>query len=284
MVKILITGSNGQLGSSIRKHSSEYGQFEFTYIDIQDLNLTHEEAVRDYFRRNTFHYIINCAAYTAVDQAEKETEKAFAVNANFPVLLASSDDKHETRFIHISSDYVYDGKRSVPHDEEESLQAISAYARSKQAGEEPFRDNPNAIIIRTSWLYSEFGNNFLKTMLRLSKEKTEIGVVTDQTGTPTYAGDLADALLKIIAFSEHDGFRSGVYNYSNEGVCSWFDFAVEIMYSIGSHCQVNPIRTSEYPLPATRPEYSVLDKNKIKQTFGLKIPHWRASLLKAVHH
>lgn len=282
MINILVTGSNGQLGSSIRERSCNYKQFAFTYIDINNLDLTDEKQVRHYFQSNSFKYIINCAAFTAVDQAERQPDKAFAVNTAVPELLGSICSNNLTRLIQISTDYVYDGKQSTPHLEEEDPVAVSVYAKSKLNGERALRENLNVLIIRTSWLYSEFGNNFLKNMIRLSREKDILGVVFDQTGTPTYAGDLAETILHIIYFSENKGFKPGIYNYSNEGVCSWYDFAVEIMHLTGCKCTVKPINTSEYPLPAHRPEYSVMDKKKIRNTFGLKIPYWRDSLLKAV--
>jgi dTDP-4-dehydrorhamnose reductase len=282
MKHILITGSNGQLGSTLRIPARKYEQFAFSYLDINELDLTNENQVRQYFDHNRIDYVINCAAFTAVDQAEKQPDEVFAVNAAVPSLLGAICNNGSTRLIHLSTDYVYDGKRSIPHLEDEDTVAVSVYAQSKLKGEKALWENPNTIIIRTSWLYSEFGNNFLRTMIRLSKEKDELGVVYDQTGTPTYAGDLAGAVLHIISFSESQGFKPGIYNYSNEGVCSWYDFAIEIMSLTGSKCVVKPIRTSEYPLPAQRPDYSVLDKGKIKNTFGLKIPHWKDSLSKAV--
>jgi dTDP-4-dehydrorhamnose reductase len=282
MIKILVTGSNGQLGSAIREFSCNYSQFAFTYMDINDLDLTNEKQVRHYFQNNRFDYVINCAAFTAVDLAEKQPDKAFAVNASVPELLGSIFNNNLTRLIQISTDYIYDGKQSTPHLEEEDPVAVSVYAKSKLNGESALWKNPNAIIIRTSWLYSEHGNNFLRNMIRLLKEKDMLGVVFDQTGTPTYAGDLAGTVLHIIAFSENQGFKTGIYNYSNEGVCSWYDFAVEIARLTGFKCTIKPISTSEYPLPAKRPEYSVMDKKKIKNTFGLEIPYWRDSLLKAI--
>lgn len=282
MTKILITGSNGQLGSAIRDLAANYPQFSFTGIDIHDLDLTNETLVRQYLQQHAFSYIINCAAYTAVDLAESQPDKAHAVNSGIPQLLGKICIENGTRLIHISTDYVYNGKQWTPHAEDEPLEPVSVYAKSKAGGEATLKNNPLALIIRTSWLYYKTGNNFLRTMLRLSAEKKEIGVVIDQTGTPTYAADLADAVLKIIDFSGKDRFIPGVFNYSNEGVCSWYDFAVEIMQHTGSDCRVNPIRTAEYPLPAYRPEYSVLDKKKIKTAFGLTIPYWRNSLQKAM--
>jgi dTDP-4-dehydrorhamnose reductase len=282
MKQILVTGSKGQLGSALQECAWQYKQFAFLYLDINELDLTNEKQVRKYFDRERIDYIINCAAFTSVDQAEKQPEEVFAVNAGIPSLLGAICSKGSTRLIHISSDYVYNGKHNVPHLEDEDPVAVSVYAQSKLNGERALWENPHAIIIRTSWLYSEYGNNFLKTMIRLSKEKDELKVVFDQTGTPTYAGDLASAILHIIDFSENKAYKQGIYNYSNEGICSWYDFAVEIMHLIGSKCHIKPIRTSEFPLPAQRPEYSVLDKRKISDTFGLKIPHWKDSLSKAV--
>jgi len=281
MKKVLVTGSKGQLGSAIRKVSGEFLNFSCTFIDINDLDLTHKETVRRYFEANRFDYIINCAAYTAVDQAEKQIDTVFAVNEKIPELLAAECLKG-TRLIHMSTDYVYDDSKKTPYLEEDALAPLSVYAKSKLAGEKLLWGNPGCMVIRTSWLYSEFGNNFLKTMIRLSHEKDEIGVVFDQAGTPTYAGDLADVLFKILMHSEKIAFEAGIFNYSNEGVCSWYDFALEIMHSTQSKCRIRPIRTHEYPIPAQRPVYSVMDKSKIKRIFDIRIPHWRESLQIAV--
>jgi dTDP-4-dehydrorhamnose reductase len=284
MKQILVTGGKGQLGSSLRKIAGFYDDYHFTFIDIADLDLTNNPDVREYFNRNQADYIINCAAYTAVDLAEKQPETAFRVNAGIPELLGEIARNNKVRLLHISTDYVYDGKLSVPHTEDETPAPVSVYARSKYEGDRLLKDNSAVIIIRTSWLYSEFGNNFLSTMLRLGKERKELGVVFDQTGTPTYAGDLAGTLIKIIEYSENKGFLPGIYNYSNEGICSWYDFAVEIMKHGRRDCHVKPIRTSEYPLPAQRPEYGVLDKTKIKNIFGMQIPYWKDSLLTALEN
>jgi dTDP-4-dehydrorhamnose reductase len=282
MKNILVTGGNGQLGSSLRKISPSFPDFNFSFIDFEDLDLTKTEPVNKYFRDHHADYIINCAAFTAVDMAESQKEAAFKVNAGIPLLLAGIADLHHIRLIHISTDYVYDGTRSVPHTENETPGPASVYAHSKLEGERPLWDRPSAIIIRTSWLYGEFGKNFLKTMLHLGNERKELGIVFDQTGSPTYTGDLAETLMEIISFSEKKEYIPGIYNYSNEGVCSWYDFAREIMKQGGRNCHVKPIRTSEYPLPAKRPEYSVLDKSKIKRTFGIEIPHWIDSLSTAL--
>jgi dTDP-4-dehydrorhamnose reductase len=278
MKKILVTGGKGQLGSSLHNISPSYPDYSITFIDYEDLDLTKADEVDDYFRSHPFDYLINCAAFTAVDLAESEKEAAFAVNAVIPYLLAGIADSHNIRLIHISSDYVYNGTLSLPHTENETTFPLSVYAQSKLEGEKPLWNHDRAIIIRTSWLYGEFGKNFLKSMLALGSERKELGVVFDQTGTPTYSGDLARALMEIISFSEKNEFIPGIYNYSNEGVCSWFDFAREIMIRGARNCIVKPILTSDYPLPAKRPEYSVLDKAKIKRTFGIEIPYWKDSL------
>lgn len=278
MKNILVTGGNGQLGSSLRKISSSNPGFSFEFIDYDDLDLTNADEVNKFFRGRHIDYIINCAAYTAVDNAEINQEAAFRVNAGIPRLLSSVTVTGNIRLLHISTDYVYDGTLSLPHTENETPAPLSVYAHSKLDGEKALWDHPSAIVIRTSWLYGEFGKNFLKSMLQLGKEKKELGVVFDQTGTPTYTGDLAQTLIEIILFSEKNEFLPGVYNYSNEGVCSWYDFAREIMIQGERNCKVKPIRTSDYPLPAKRPEYSVLDKAKIKRTFAIEIPHWKESL------
>ena len=282
MKNILVTGGNGQLGSSLRNISSSFPGFSFLFIDYQDLDLTNADRVEEFFNGHHLDYIINCAAFTAVDQAESQQEAAFKVNAGIPKLLAGIAALHHIRLIHISTDYVYDGTRSVPHTENETLAPASVYAHSKLEGEKPLWDHPSAIIIRTSWLYGEFGKNFLKTMLHLGNDRHELGMVYDQTGTPTYSGDLANMLMEIISFSENNEYLPGIYNYSNEGVCSWYDFALEIMLQSGRNCHVKPIRTHEYPLPAKRPEYSVLDKSKIKHIFGIEIPYWKDSLSTAL--
>lgn len=284
MKQILITGANGQLGTALKANAPFHDQFSFVYLDIHDLDLTSETEVRHFFEKNRFDYIINCAAFTMVDQAEKLHEQAHAVNAGIPLLLGKICLKKSIFLIHLSTDYVYDGRSFHPHTEEETPSASSVYAQSKLNGEMHLWNNPRVIIIRTSWLYSEYGSNFLRTMIRLSKERKELGVVYDQVGTPTYAGDLAGVLLDIIEYSETHGFQAGIYNYSSEGICSWYDFAYEIMQMTGSSCVIKPIRTSEYPLPAKRPEYSVMDKTKIKAAYGINISHWKQGLSKAIEN
>jgi dTDP-4-dehydrorhamnose reductase len=282
MKTILITGAGGQLGSAIKTVAANFGAFRFIYMDIQELDLTDDTKVQQYFKDNPVDFIINCAAFTAVDKAEELQDEAFQINGHVPELLGKICASADLFLIHISSDFVYDGRRSVPHVEEEIPLPLSVYAMSKLEGEKKLWDNAHAMVIRTSWLYSEFGNNFMKTMIRLMRERQELGIVFDQAGTPTYASDLALAILKIAEHSVEHGFIPGIYNYSNEGVCSWFDFAMAIKEINNSACSIKPIRTVEYPLPAKRPEYSVMDKSKIKRTFGITIPYWRDSLIVAL--
>ncbi len=279
MKRILITGANGQLGIELRKISNEFSNFSYLFTDIDSLDLTDNQAIKAFFNKNHFDYIINCAAYTAVDKAETEPEKAFEINAVVPAQLTEISKNDKCRLIHISTDYVFDGKSCVPYVETDNVSPQSVYGKSKLAGENEVLKNNENIIIRTSWLYSANGNNFLKTMLKLGKEKEMLNVVFDQTGTPTSATDLARAILVICnKISTENKNYGGIYHYSNEGVCSWFDFAVEIMEMAGLKCKVVPVTTDQYPLPAKRPAYSVLNKSKIKSIFGLNIPHWKKSL------
>lgn len=285
--KILVTGANGQLGKELKQLESRYPQFDFIFVSREDMPIHHFEMVRHYF--NVYHpqYLVNCAAYTAVDRAQQEPDRAFQVNGEATGVLAAVCKEHHTRFIHISTDYVFDGTATEPYTEDSPTNPQSVYGASKLEGEkQAMALNPDSMIIRTSWVYAEFGKNFVKTMLKLMSERESIGVVNDQTGSPTYAADLAEAILDIIASQE---WHPGIYHYSNEGVITWYDFAVAIRDLSGSQCQVNPIPTSAYPTPAKRPAYSVLDKTRIRQTFGLSIKDWKESLqkclerLKSVH-
>lgn len=275
-VKILVTGANGQLGKELKQLSSSFPQFEFQFLSREDLPIHHFELVRNFF--NVYHpaYLINCAAYTAVDRAESEKELAFQVNGEAVGVLAAVCKEKNCRFIHISTDYVFDGTATTPYKEDHPTNPQSVYGASKLEGEQQaFRFNPDSIVIRTAWVYSEFGKNFVKTMLKLMQERDELNVVSDQVGSPTYAADLAAAILHIISFGK---WKAGIYHYSNEGVISWYDFAVAIKELTGSNCKVNAIPTSAYPTPAKRPAYSVLDKSKIMATFDLLIPGWKNSL------
>ncbi len=277
-MKILITGSNGQLGSEIRELESAYTHYEFLYTDIAELDITVSEKVNHFFELHSPDVVINCAAYTAVDKAENDEETAFRVNALATGNLARAASDSGAFMVHISTDYVYNGTNYSPYIESDVINPVSVYAKSKAAGEDAVQmAGGKAIIIRTSWLYSAFGNNFIKTMIKYGKERDSLNVVFDQVGTPTYAHDLAKAILDILPLAMIDE-RIEVYHYSNEGVASWYDFAKVIHQFANITCLVNPILTQEYPLPAARPFYSVLDKTKIKKKFLLEIPYWKDSV------
>lgn len=277
MVKILITGGDGQLGSAIKYASENFADFDLIFTDVADFDITKSDSVDVYLANNDFDYLINCAAYTAVDKAEEEKDLAFLINATGPENLAKACKKYGCRLIHISTDYVFDGMSSIPYIESMPTNPPSVYGQTKLAGEKAIIEYADAtIIIRTSWLYSEFGNNFLKTMLKYGREREELRIVFDQIGTPTYAGDLAHAILKII--EEHKKLtKTEIFHFSNEGVISWYDFAKEIMEFAKLDCNIFPIESHDYPLPAPRPHYSVLNKSKIKTTFNLTIPYWKDS-------
>lgn len=274
--KILITGSNGQLGKELKRLENSFPQFDFIFLSREDLPIHHFELVRNFFKGYQPQYLINCAAYTAVDRAESERELAFQVNGESVGVLAAVCKEYGTKLIHISTDYVFDGTATIPYKEESLTNPQSVYGASKLEGEkEALRFNPDSIIIRTSWVYSEFGKNFVKTMLKLMSEREELNVVSDQFGSPTYAADLAEAILQIISSGQ---WHPGIYHYSNEGIISWYEFAVAVKELSGNICKVNPIPTSQYPTPAKRPAYSVLDKTKIQSAFSVRIKDWKASL------
>jgi dTDP-4-dehydrorhamnose reductase len=279
-MRILVTGAKGQLGSEIKFLSDKYANTEFTFGSSHDLDISNQNAVEAFFSANRFDFVINCAAYTAVDKAEIESDKAFSVNALAPGYLASACTKYNTKFIHISTDFVFDGSSSIPLKEDNATNPLSVYGKSKLEGEKSvLSNNENAIVIRTGWLYSSYGNNFAKTILRLCKERESLNIIFDQTGTPTYARNLADAILEII----HRGdWKPGLYHFGNEGVASWYDFAIAIRDIAKLKTTIFPIETSQYPTPAKRPAYSVLNKTKIKHEFGISIPYWRDSLEKCM--
>ena len=281
-MNILVTGSNGQLGNELRRISGDYPEFRFFFTDLNELDITISEAVNDFFSENCIQTVVNCAAYTAVDKAEKEEKAAMLVNAVATEYLAEACKNAQATLIHISTDYVYDGVACTPYSELHATAPSSAYGRSKLAGEKAALNAVKSVIIRTSWLYSSYGNNFVKTMLRLGKEREQLNVVFDQVGTPTYAADLARAIMAIIVQAKSNNLKTGIFNYSNEGVCSWYDFAHEIMVQSGLKCVINPIETKDYPLPAPRPHYSVLNKTRIKSEYGLEIPHWKDSLKRCI--
>lgn len=280
-MKILITGSYGQLGSELREIGMQLPNFHFLFTDVDTLDITNEIEVESYFNKNQPDFVINCAAYTAVDKAETEQEIAEKVNALAPEILGKFSKKIGAKQIHISTDYVFSGDANRPYSEEDTVNPQGVYGETKLQGELNCRtENPDSIVIRTSWLYSEFGNNFVKTMLRLGNERKELNVVFDQVGTPTYAADLAQAVLLIIQKTEKGTatFVPGIYHYSNEGVASWYDFATAIFEIENIQCIVNPVLSEQFPTPAKRPHFSVLNKSKIRDTFGVEIPFWRNSL------
>jgi dTDP-4-dehydrorhamnose reductase len=274
--KILVTGSNGQLGSDLRDLAASYPQYEFVFTDVAELSITNRDAVNSFFANERPAYLVNCAAYTAVDKAESEKALSDEINGTAVGILASACQEHGTRFIHISTDYVFNGEASSPLKETDQVDPVNAYGASKLLGEQlAVQNNPSVIIIRTSWVYSFYGKNFVKTMMRLMSEKQSLGIIDDQLGSPTYAADLAEAIMQIISSGK---WEQGIYNYSNDGVISWFDFANEIKHQIGSNCIVNPLTTEQFPTPAKRPKYSVLDKAKIQQTFSISLKDWKHSL------
>jgi dTDP-4-dehydrorhamnose reductase len=281
-MKILVTGSNGQLGSEFKMLAPVFPDHKFIFTDVAELDITSEPDVEALVKAEQPAVIINCAAYTAVDKAEQEDNLAFLINATAVGNLARVASKNNALLIHISTDYVFDGKGHKPYMEDDPTNPVSLYAKSKHAGEHQVQSYANkALIIRTSWLYSEFGNNFIKTIMKYGKERGLLNVVFDQTGAPTYARDLAKTILHII--QRQPGSQGvEVFHYSNEGVASWYDFAKAIIEFSGITCSINPIETKDYPLPAVRPFYSVFNKSKIKLRFQIEIPYWRDSLKECI--
>lgn len=278
---ILVTGSNGQLGSEIRRISANHeNNFRFFFTDVAELDITDLQAIDSFIKENSINYIINCAAYTAVDKAEDDIDLCYKINRDAAANLGRAAVNNQVKVIHISTDYVYDGTANKPYIESDAVNPQSVYGKSKQDGEEALLEScPDSVIIRTAWLYSIFGNNFVKTMIKLGKERDTLNVVADQTGTPTNAADLAQAIIHILDYSEANEFKPGIYHYSDEGVTTWYDFTLAIHKDAGiTTCKVSPITTDQYPTKATRPKYSVLDKTKIKFTFNLSIPKWEESL------
>lgn len=271
-MNILITGCNGQLGTEMRNLSALHPAHTYFFTDVQELDITNRASVHTYVRDNNIGVIVNCAAYTNVDKAEEDESTARLINAIAVENLATAGCK----VIHISTDYVFSGDEHVPCQESDPVAPRTAYGRTKYEGEQMLLTaNPEAIIFRTAWLYSPYGNNFVKTMLRYGQERDELRVVYDQIGTPTYAEDLAKAIYAAI---EADQWHPGIYHFTNEGVCSWYDFTVEILRQAGVPCRVTPILSAEYQYKTPRPHYSVLDKAKVKTTFGITIPYWTDSL------
>jgi dTDP-4-dehydrorhamnose reductase len=278
MIRILVTGGNGQLGSELKAIAPAYPHFDLTFTDLPELDLTDESALHDYFEHHGFDVVINCAAYTAVDKAESDLEKAFKVNRDVVKSLVNICNHYDCYLIQISTDYVFDGQARKPYKVDDIPNPRSVYGRSKLAGEEAMMEclNPG-LIIRTSWLYSSFGKNFVRTILDRSRENKELRVVADQFGCPTYARDLAEVILSILpqAISDHD---LHILHYSNEGICSWHDLASAITEIAGTDCRIVPITTAEYPVAAPRPAFSALDNSLVKEKFGIQIPSWKTSL------
>ena len=279
-MNILITGCNGQLGNEIQLLQTQYAQHTWFNTDVNELDITDKTAIERFVEENEIGGIVNCAAYTAVDKAESDPQLARKLNAEAPAFLAEVVGKRGGWMVQVSTDYVFNGTKHTPYVETDEPCPNSVYGQTKLEGEQAVSKLcPNAMIIRTAWLYSEFGNNFVKTMIRLGREREQLGVIFDQVGTPTYAHDLATAIMTAI----DKGIKPGVYHFSNEGVTSWYDFTKSIHRLAGINtCQVSPLHTAEYPTPASRPAYSVLDKTKIKDAYGIEIPHWEESLAKCI--
>ncbi|MCC6411039.1 MAG: dTDP-4-dehydrorhamnose reductase [Saprospiraceae bacterium] len=284
---ILITGAGGQLGRCFQKLAPDYPELKFLFATSSDLDITSRRAVNAFFKKNNITWVLNCAAYTAVDKAESEPARARAVNVTGAANLAHACAETGAGMVHFSTDYVYHNRQNTPFREDDATSPKGVYARTKLAGEKAVqRMLPGAMIVRTSWVYAREGANFVNTMVRLGNERPELRVVFDQIGTPTYAPDMAEAVLHLVQKVEKDELAQekleGIWHYSNEGVCSWYDFACAVMEIAGLNCRVLPIESREYPTPALRPPFSVLNKGKIKEAFGLTIPHWRESLKRSL--
>ena len=281
-MNILITGCNGQLGNEMQLLEKENPQHTYYNTDVAELDITDQQAIERFVDVHAIDGIVNCAAYTAVDKAESNEALCQLLNAEAPAYLAHAVGRRGGWMVQISTDYVFDGTKHTPYVEDDDTCPNSVYGRTKLVGEINVQKLcERSMIIRTAWLYSTFGNNFVKTMIRLGHEKPELGVIFDQIGTPTYARDLARVIMTAI----EQGIRPGIYHFSNEGVTSWYDFTKAIHRLAGiTTCRVRPLHTAEYPTPAARPHYSVLDKTKIKQTYGIDIPHWEESLADCIEH
>ena len=280
-MNILVTGANGQLGNEMQVLARENLQHTYFFTDVQELDICDEQAVYAYVSEHKIDIIVNCAAYTAVDKAEDNVELCDKLNNIAPGYLARAAQANGAAMIQVSTDYVFDGTAHIPYTEEEPTCPASVYGSTKLAGEQNVMDHcEKAMVIRTAWLYSIYGNNFVKTMIRLGQERDSLGVIFDQIGTPTYANDLAQAIFAAI----NKGVVRGIYHFSDEGVCSWYDFTMAIHRLAGiASCKVKPLHTADYPAKAPRPHYSVLDKTKIKDTFGIEIPHWEESLKRCIN-
>ncbi len=280
MQTILITGCHGQLGNEMQKAAKGFPTFRYIYTDVEELNICDKNALNNFVVLNNVNIIVNCAAYTAVDKAEDDKELCYQINRDAVRNIGEVANENNLKVVHVSTDYVFDGTNYLPYTEDMPVCPATIYGKSKLEGEQALLESCNqAVIIRTSWLYSTFGNNFVKTMIKLGIERDALNVIFDQVGTPTYAADLADTILNILS---HENFVSGIYHFSNEGVCSWYDFTKTIHRLANINCEVRPIETKNYPARTPRPHFSVINKAKIKSTYGIIIPHWEESLKKCI--
>jgi len=280
MNTILITGSHGQLGNEMQQAAARFPAFNFLYTDVEDLDICDKAALTTFVKANKVNMIVNCAAYTAVDKAEDDVALCYKINSDAVRNIGEVASENNLKVVHVSTDYVFDGTNYLPYNEDQPVCPATVYGKSKLAGEQALLETcKQAVILRTAWLYSSFGNNFVKTMMKLGTDRDSLNVIFDQVGTPTYAADLADAILKVLS---HETFVPGIYHFSDEGVCSWYDFTKTIHRIAGITCNVQPIETKDYPARTPRPHYSVLNKVKIKSTYGIVIPHWEESLVRCI--
>jgi dTDP-4-dehydrorhamnose reductase len=280
MTTILITGSNGQLGNEMQQAAVRFPDFNYIYTDVAELDICDKSALDTFVKANNVNVIVNCAAYTAVDKAEDDVELCYKINRDAVRNIAEVATENKVKVVHVSTDYVFDGTNYLPYTEDMPVCPATVYGKSKLEGEQVLLENcKESVILRTAWLYSSFGNNFVKTMIKLGVERDSLGVIFDQVGTPTYAADLADAILQLLS---RETFVSGIYHFSDEGVCSWYDFTKTIHRMANITCDVKPIETKDYPARTPRPHFSVLNKGKIKSTYGISIPHWEVSLEKCI--
>lgn len=280
MKTILVTGSKGQLGNEMQLAAVRYPQFNYLYTDVDELDICDKMALNAFVKANSIDFIVNCAAYTAVDKAEDDVDLCYKINSDAVRNIGEVASENDIKVVHVSTDYVFDGTNYLPYSEDQEVCPATVYGKSKLAGEQALTQScTDSVIIRTAWLYSSFGNNFVKTMIKLGAERDTLNVIFDQVGTPTYAADLADAILSVISA---ENFIPGIYHFSDEGVCSWYDFTKSTHKIAGISCNVKPIETKDYPARTPRPHYSVLNKAKIKLTYGIEIPHWEESLEKCI--
>ena len=280
MTTILITGSKGQLGNEMQQAAVRYPQFNYIYTDVDELDICDKTALNAFVKANSVDFIVNCAAYTAVDKAEDDVELCYKINSDAVRNIGEVATSNGIKVVHVSTDYVFDGTNHIPYTENQEVCPATVYGKSKLAGEQALIENcKEVVIIRTAWLYSSFGNNFVKTMMKLGTERDSLNVIFDQIGSPTYAADLAEAIMKVISA---ENFVPGIYHFSDEGVCSWYDFTKTIHKIAGISCNVQPIESKDFPARTPRPHYSVLNKAKIKSTYGITIPHWEESLEKCI--